>query len=151
MAKWTAREEKLLYSLYEQKQPIPKIAKRLGRPEKSIENKLWHSKRDAIVNKVRESSMPVYDQPLSSQGDAVIMTDVEAPYHHADFINRVLDLADAWGIKNLHLGGDLLHYDNLSAWGAEWLIDDAETKTDMLLEFIQSLPEKYKKCWRICC
>lgn len=121
------------------------IARRLGRSLTSVELKLSRLKREEKFTPVPVSTMPKYDKPLQSEGDAVILSDVEAPFHHAEFINRVLDLADAWGIKTLHLNGDLLHFDSLSAWGAEWIPDDTDAKLDALLEFVNGLKTKDKE------
>lgn len=69
---------------------------------------------------IAASSMPVYNTPLKAQGDAVLLFDTEFPYHNADFLNRVLDLADAWNIRRLILGGDVAHFDSFSHWEANW-------------------------------
>jgi hypothetical protein len=88
--------------------------------------------------------MPLWTSPLESEGDAVILSDVEAPFQHSEFINRVLELADIWGVRTLHLAGDLLHYDNLSAWGSEWT-EPQEELSERLLDFIQKLDKKNKQ------
>src|SRR3990167_1223061 len=82
----------------------------------AIRKKLLHIKSSPVS----PSTYPVYDTPLEMVGDAVIMTDIEFPFHHAEFINRVLDLANSWGIRNLILGGDVLHFDSLSGWEPSW-------------------------------
>src|SRR5690349_3320276 len=112
----------------------------MGRTFASVSNKSSRLKLEGKmpVSQVPESHMPLWNEPLKSEGDAVILTDVEAPFQHSEFINRVLDLADAWGVQTLHLGGDLLHYDNLSAWGSEWTEDKAD-----FAEAIIEIVEKY--------
>lgn len=113
------------------------IADALGRSYNSVNVKLGRNK-EAIVP---ESKMPIWDKPLEGEGDAVILSDVEAPFQHSEFISRVLDLADAWNITSLHLAGDLLHYDSLSAWGSEWT-EPQEDLRDRLLDFMQALDKK---------
>jgi len=118
------------------KHSLHEIAEIIGRSYSSVSIKL---SREFRV--VPESTMPVWKSPLESEGDAVILSDIEAPFQNSEFINRVLDLADAWGITDLHLAGDLLHYDNLSAWGSEWT-EPQEDLRDTLLDFMQSLDKK---------
>jgi hypothetical protein len=121
------------------------IAGRTGRTYHSVNSKLSKEKLSGGI--IPKSSFPLWDKPLSSDGDAVIMSDVEAPFQHSEFINRVLDLADSWGVNTLHLAGDLLHYDNLSKWGSEWI----ETKEDLVetvLEIIGTLKQKDKDAAR---
>lgn len=122
------------------------IAEKMGRAYGSVNTKLARLKAEGKipVSSVPASSMPLWDKPLVSEGDAVILTDVEAPFQHSEFINRVLDLADAWGIQTLHLGGDLLHYDNLSAWGSEWT-EDREDIFDLVMEIVQNYVTNKKK------
>lgn len=89
------------------------IARKLGRSFHSVNSKLTRLKHFSMP----PSQMPKYDEPLTIEGDALILSDVEAPFQHSDFINRALELAFAWGVQNLILAGDMLHYDSLSAWG----------------------------------
>lgn len=119
------------------------IAIRLNRTLESVDAKLYHLQKGPPP--VPQSSFPLWDKPLKSEGDALILSDVEAPFQHSEFINRCLDLADKWGIRDLHLAGDLLHYDNLSAWGSEW-VQDKEDLVDGVLEIVMSVvQEKAKK------
>ena len=70
---------------------------------------------------IPESPYPVYNEPLVMEGDALVLPDPEFPFHHAGFINRVLDLADAWGVKQCVIAGDALHFASLSRWEADWI------------------------------
>ena len=122
------------------------IAEKMGRSFSSVNVKMYRLIREGKLRSSRlpASAMPLWDKPLQSKGDAVILSDVEAPFQHSEFINRVLDLADAWNIQTLHLAGDLLHNDNLSAWGSEW-VQDKEEMLDAFMEVIgQSLSSKKK-------
>lgn len=91
------------------------------------------------------SSYPRYDAPLRMEGDALILPDPEFPFHDADFVNRCLELADCWGIDQCIIAGDVLHFDSLSQWEANWitaarptgLTADAEAE---MRELIQQLP-----------
>lgn len=143
MSKWKPEETESVQSMVNNGLSVMEISKKIRRTPSSVEAKIKHMKRNARVF-IPESSMKKYTQPLKSEGDAVILSDVEAPFHHSEFINRVLDLAYSWKINTIHLAGDLLHYDSLSAWGAEWIPDDTNESISALMEFIETLPEKYK-------
>lgn len=142
---WSKDEINALKKMVLSRIKIETIAVKLHRSIKSVNQKIWHLNNDRLPAPVQVSSMPKYNQPLKSEGDAVILSDVEAPFHHADFINQVLELADKWNIRTLHLAGDLLHFDNLSAWGAEWIPDDTEGNLNLLLEYVNSLPTKHRE------
>lgn len=75
------------------------------------------------------SPYPRFDSPLEITGDVLVLNDLEVPFHHADFVNRCLDLAQAWGIKQLILGGDWLHFETFSAWGAAWQEEKPQVDT----------------------
>jgi hypothetical protein len=80
--------------------------------------------------RVPESKYPTYDNPLVMEGDAIILGDIEFPYHHAEFINRCLNLAEKWGIRQAILAGDVLHFDSLSSFNPNWI----KPKTNGLTE-----------------
>lgn len=95
---------------------------------------------------VKQSPYPVYDSPLIMTGDALVLPDMEMPFHNADFINRCLELAEAWGIKQCILAGDTLHFDSLTGWDPSWanennggMTADAEAR---LMDFAKTLSPK---------
>jgi len=96
--------------------------------------------------RIPESPYVRYDEPPTVEGDALILPDCEIPFQHAEFMNRVIDLADAWKIKQVICAGDLLHMDTISGWEPSWkkgenktiLSDIDESK---LLEIALSLPK----------
>jgi hypothetical protein len=137
---WTNRDVDQAVKLKVEGLSDYQIAEKLGRTYASVNVKLSRLKSEGKipVSQVPASKMPLWNEPLKSEGDAVILTDVEAPFQHSEFINRVLDLADTWGVQTLHLGGDLLHYDSLSAWGSEWTEDKEE-----LVDLFMTIVEKY--------
>jgi hypothetical protein len=97
---------------------------------------------------ISPSPYPVYDSPLIMQGDALVLPDIEFPFHDAPFLNKCLALAKAWGIRQAILAGDVLHFDSLSGWEPNWtapnpggLTADAEAA---LMEFSKSLPAKQR-------
>ena len=101
---------------------------------------------DILPRTLKDSPYPSYSEPLEMNGDALVLTDVEFPFHHAEFVNQCVSLASVWGIKQLILGGDLLHMDSISGWEPSWTGTDdsgvAEAISDQLFEFAKSLPSK---------
>lgn len=120
---WTKQETSAALEMKKRGMSDHQIAEALNRTFHSVNSKLSHMRNSAPVP---SSPMPKLDAPLTIEGDALVLSDVEAPYHHSDFVNRALDLAQAWGIQNLILAGDMLHYDSLSLWGAEWQANAGE-------------------------
>jgi hypothetical protein len=143
---WTRAETEKAIRLKLQGRAYYEIAEELGRSLQSTSVKLSRLQIEGKIkaSSVPQSSYPLWTDPLKSEGDAVILTDVEAPYQHSEFINRVLDLADAWNIQDLHLAGDLLHYSNLSAWGSEWT-QDKNDMLDTFMEIIEQMVANKKK------
>lgn len=143
---WSEGETQKLIELKGQGLSDFEAAARLGRPFGSVNTKISRLRQEGkiLTSKVPPSSFPIWKDPLKSQGDAVILTDIEAPFQHSDFINRVLDVADSWGITTLHLAGDLLHYDNLSSWGSEWT-QEKERQAETLWDFVNSLSGKRRE------
>ena len=119
---WSSKELATLKTLKNSGLSDYEIARKLNRSYESVNSKITKMKLAGELQKseIPESNYPIQNKQLKSEGDAVILTDLEAPFQHSEFVNRVLDLADTWGIQTLHLGGDFLHYDRLSAWGDEW-------------------------------
>lgn len=102
-----------------QKLSFTEVAKILGIPVGTVKTHYYLSKGQ-VSAPISESPYPRYDKPPTVEGDALILPDAEIPFHHAEFINRVLDLSQAWGIKTMISAGDLLHFDSLSGWEPNW-------------------------------
>lgn len=81
--------------------------------------------------RIPESKWLKYDSPPELEGNALVLPDVEIPFQHAGFFNRVIDLADAWNIRQVIAAGDLMHMDSLSGWEPNW---SAAKKTTNLTE-----------------
>ena len=104
---------------------------------------------DLITTLITASPYPKYDEPLVIEGDALILPDAEFPFHNSEFLNRVLDLSQAWNIRQCIVAGDLLHFDSISAWEANWINEGkgglSETDERKFLDFAMSLPEKHQE------
>lgn len=96
----------------------------------------------------KESPYPRYTDCLKMEGDALILPDIELPFHHAEFVNRCLELAQAWDIKQCIVAGDVLHFDSISSWEANWVNQNghgiAEKDEMLLVEFFRTLPSKHQ-------
>lgn len=79
------------------------------------------------------------DTPVTLDSDgALLLFDVHAPLQHARWINRVMDLADKWGVHDLGIGGDLVDFSSICYWGRsvgiEWR-DEIDAGEAMLRTF----------------
>jgi len=93
-----------------------------------------------VIVKIPISTYPIYNNPIVVTGDALILPDLEAPFHDAEFVNRALSLAGHWGIDNLILAGDAMHWQSLSGWGSEWKSSGQDN--DQILKFMQGLDKE---------
>lgn len=141
---WTPAEIGLLCTMYQQGGAEADIAAALRRSLWSVKSQIANLRGTSGLRR-QVVSQPVTQRLtnlLTVEGDALILTDVEAPYQHADFINRCIDLALRWGISQCILGGDYAHLANFSQWGADVTpakpteIDDPE-----IIRIINKLPK----------
>jgi hypothetical protein len=120
---WTPEDENKLLELHArygmEHNKWQLISEEMGKTEPSVRHH-WRFHWDRITSRLQESPYPRYDQPLEMDGDAVIIPDLELPFHHAEFVNKVLDVAQAWNIRQAVLAGDMLHFDSLSTLGKKW-------------------------------
>jgi len=119
------------------------IARALGRTESAVTNMLHMMRLEGLRrNPISISPAREWNDHLTLEGDALILPDFETPYHHAEFVNRVIDLAMSWGIGQLILAGDFVHFNNFSHWGEDFqpakISGPAE---DALSKIISLLPE----------
>lgn len=97
---------------------------------------------------VQESSYPRYTKPLVYDGDALVLSDTEVPFHHADFINNCLELADKWKMPHCIIAGDVVHLNAFSKWEPNWLEDKEPTISEeaeaRIMDVIMDFPEEYQ-------
>lgn len=114
--------------------------------EGTVKTHYYLSQGQDTAIRIPESPYPRYDEPPVVEGDALILPDCEIPFHHAEFINRCLDLTEAWGIKQMIAAGDLLHFDSLTGWQPPWKKKNGEGLTEdqerELVDFAMTLPSK---------
>lgn len=111
----------------------------------------WRLHGARLRSRLDVSPYPRYDKPLVMEADkCLVLPDPEFPFHHAEFINRVLDLAQAWKIENCIIAGDMLHFDSLSSWSPSWQVSNGKGGLDdkqelELLEFLKTLGSKQQE------
>lgn len=140
---WTDAEIETLARMYRRGDSIGSIARGLGRSFKSVENRVFVHRQDSGMKREILSQSParVWNDHITIEGDTLVLPDVEAPYHHADFINRCIDLAQAWKIDQVVLAGDFVHFANFSAWGAEFKGPSLPASADAaIMELVDMLP-----------
>jgi len=98
--------------------------------------------------RLKESPFQRFDDPPEIEGDWLIIPDAEIPFHDYEFLNRVFDVADKWGIKNFVSSGDLLHFESLTGWNPNWnkkiKSGLSEINERRLVDKIMGLPSKYQ-------
>jgi Icc-related predicted phosphoesterase len=139
---WSLTEVQQLIDSKNEGKSDAEIAQKMGRPFASVNSKVTRLRQDGKLpkpSKVPPSAYPKLTEAPKLEGDWVIFPDLEAPFHHSEFVNRVIDLAHTWGINKGILAGDFLHLQSLSKWGAAWETNAPSDKQDKLLEFMARL------------
>lgn len=153
---WTKDEEESLIKEFENKPfwiSLNKFCVQVSTPARSahaISAKLNNLRLEGKLKegKINQSPYPIYNEPLVMEGNALIMADLELPFHHAEFVNKCLKLAERWGIRQAILAGDTLHFDSLSSFDKNWRNEQeggitAKAERE-LMEAIKKLPSKYQ-------
>lgn len=96
--------------------------------------------------KVPPSNRTPWVTPPRMEGDAFILGDTQIPFHHAEFINKCLELCRRWNIRQMALGGDALDINALSSFTPDFENDNRRVidsrSADALLKFADHLPAK---------
>ncbi len=66
------------------------------------------------------------DPPVLKTANILVMADVEAPLHDAEWCSDVVALAKHWGVKAVLSAGDLLHFKALSSFFKRFLTEDEQ-------------------------
>lgn len=124
--------------------PLEAIADMLG-GKRTIDSIRQHRFLMRQKGRIKPSPYPSYNQPPRIETDKIlVIPDLELPFHNADFVNRIVDLALAWNIDTMLAAGDMFHLEVLTGWEPNWksIISsymDEDTK-DMLIDLFNSLP-----------
>lgn len=146
---WTPTEDQQLINLKSSGLTLNEISDRMGRTVDACKCRYYrHLAGRLQPTGFKESPFPKYDDYLKMEGDALILPDIELPFHDADFVNRCLELAQSWGIRQCIVAGDVLHFDSISSWEANWMNQDGhgipENDELKLIDFFKGLPKKYQ-------
>ena len=97
------------------------------------------------------------DPPVVESDDVLVLSDVEAPFHDADWCSDLVALAKKWKIETVILAGDFLHFASLSKFTKPMLsgrdgyefAEDAEVEVsdevEAAAEFSDVLLENFKR------
>ncbi len=88
-----------------------------------------------------------YIEPLSVKGSFIWLSDIEIPFHDADFINQCIAVAKAYDVKQAIWGGDFVHLEAFSPFpGAD---RDAEKEITEIDEHLPQFLEPFEKVFWI--
>lgn len=86
--------------------------------------------RTGVPRIFAESGQPRYDQPpIIEADDVLVMADIHAPFHNADWCSDVVTLAVRLGIKRVIAAGDLLDFASITSFTKQML---AQGESDLL-------------------
>lgn len=144
---WTVPQEEDLIARKQAGESDADIAQSVGRSFSSVNSKVSRLRSEGRLTKpnVPPSPHPKLTDAPKLSGDWLILPDLEAPFQHHEFINRVIDLAGVWGIDRAILAGDFMHFESLSKWGAAWEVNAPNPKQEALVDFMGSLKGEKKK------
>ncbi len=127
---WSPAESELLRRLVEDGKNDAEITEEFGKAGIARVYKAIQRKRQGEGWKARiPASRFRLDEPVVLESDnALLLFDIHAPLQDAPWINRVLDLADKWGIQDLGIGGDLVDFSSVCHWGRSIGIEWADEK-----------------------
>ena len=145
---WSPAEEALCQLLTEQGRDSAEIAatfteRGIARTQKAISRlkarKHWHGK-------VAPSPFAPLAAPLEAHGDMVIYPDPHCPFHDADWVNRVTDLALKWGVRQAGIPGDLIDWTAFSVYGRRAGVE-AEDEIRAAEQFLRSLAVTFDRVY----
>jgi hypothetical protein len=115
---WTETEKYQLRKMFSAGKSYSEIAQALQRSAASVDKQIYTLKAEEGLRRepVSESPEREWTDALTLEGDALVISDLEAPFHNSDIVNRAIDLADSWGVHQLILAGDAVHFASLSSW-----------------------------------
>jgi len=99
-----------------------------------------HYKLSRAFAPVPESRYPT-DQPMTFEGPALALGDIQAPYQNGPFINRCILTAQAMGITTVVLGGDNFENAAMSAWPASFENGPRKTIAEQKYQELKALAD----------
>jgi hypothetical protein len=120
---WNDNEQTELIRLFMAGKSTELIAKSVKRTHSAVASKIKELRTLGLLGirpVVSQSPARIFDDQITAQGDILILPDVEAPYHNADWINKCIDLALTLNVKQLCVAGDFVHFANFSQWAGNF-------------------------------
>jgi hypothetical protein len=122
----------------------------LGIPRSTYNNRYYQARAEFInslpASFVAPSPARVWNDNLTIEGDVLVFSDVETPYHDAPFVDHCIHLAKCWEIGSIVLAGDFVHFANFSHWAGDFQPAAIKaTQSDAIIEIIQALPESKRQ------
>jgi len=145
---WTPAEEALCKYLVESGKDSAQIAsefqkQNITRTQKAIQRiiarKGWRAK-------IAPSPVQPIDPALEATGNIIILPDPHAPFHDAAWMERCIDLALKWGIKQVGIAGDLIDWTAFSFYGRQAGIE-AETEICAAKQLTETLAGVFDKVY----
>ncbi len=100
-----------------------------------------------ILRKVPPSPKPRFDNPPVIRGDCLIIADPHIPFHDAAFLDNVLTVAHAWGIRQGVVAGDLCDETAFSFFGQRPDNKIWETERRTLVSVMEAMKTAVPKWW----
>jgi len=146
---WSPSESLLLRTLTQQGKNDAEIATEfrqagIARTYKSIQRKRQREGWHAIIA-ANPLCAPRFDRPLRVEADrSLLLFDPHAPFHDADWCNRVIDLALSYGVDTVAIGGDLVDFTAFSKWGRQERVE-AEDEIASATQFVGVLCSTFRR------
>lgn len=146
---WSPSELLLLRTLVQQCKNDAEIAtvfreERIRRTYKAIQRMRQRQGWHAMIA-ANPSCAPRFDKPLHIEADrALLMFDPHAPFHDADWCNRVIGLALSYDVDTAAVAGDLVDFTAFSKWGRQERVE-AEDEIASAIQFIKALCASFKR------
>ncbi len=97
----------------------------------------------SVTEYILTSQRPRFVEPLTIKGSFLWASDIEIPFHDADFINNCIAIAKAYEVKQAVFGGDFCHWDSFSPFpGAD---TDTEQEITEIDEHLPQFLEPFEK------
>lgn len=146
---WSDVEKEILVSLRDRaNMDFLEISAIMGRNQITCQ-KRYNEYRASVYKSAKfltPSRMPSCGTPMTITGNALVLTDTEFPYQHVDFINHCVDLAHSVGVKTCIVGGDFVHFGNLSSFSRAFaptrsksIPEELEPLLDAMSEYVTHL------------
>lgn len=122
------------------------LAQKYGRSESRIKEwriGLWHEEKLLWWPGIMLSESRDYDEWLDLEGDAVVIGDVEIPYHDAQMLGYAVSIGKKFKIKQLIVAGDFVANDALS-WHPSEDEQEVYSVADELMEGEEILRELFE-------